>query len=206
VFDLARRQRRIGAVAGSRRYSAAVAQYVALLRGINVGGNNIIKMADLKGCFEAHGFGSVATYIQSGNVLFEADERGPAALSEGIEAALSERFGYQARVVLRSHAQMRAVVADAPPGFGDQPELYRYDVVFLREPLTAAEAMNELRTREGVDQAFAGDGVCYFSRLISRAAQSYLSRVIALPVYRSMTIRNWTTTARLLALLDARGG
>jgi uncharacterized protein (DUF1697 family) len=180
-------------------------QYVALLRGINVGGNNLIKMAELKRCFEAGGFGHVATYIQSGNVLFEAAEEGSASLAARIEAALLAPFGYQARIVLRSHAQMRAIVADAPPGFGGQPDLYRYDVVFLREPLTAAEAMKDLKTREGVDQAFAGDGVCYFSRLASRAAQSYLSRIIALPIYQSMTIRNWNTTTRLQALMDARG-
>jgi uncharacterized protein (DUF1697 family) len=181
-----------------------VTQYAALLRGINVGGNNVIKMAELKGCFEAGGFLNVATYIQSGNVLFEAGEQRPTDLAALIEEALARRFGYQALIVLRSHAQMRAIVARAPAGFGGQPDLYRYDVVFLREPLTAAEAIEELKTREGVDQAFAGDGVCYFSRLISRAAQSYLSRVVALPVYRSMTIRNWNTTARLQALMDAR--
>jgi uncharacterized protein (DUF1697 family) len=179
-------------------------QYVALLRGINVGGNHLIKMADLKRCFEADGFGNVATYIQSGNVLFDASEESPASLSARIEAALLARFGYQARIVLRSHAQMRAIVADAPAGFGGQPDLYRYDVVFLREPLTVAEAMKELKTREGVDQAFAGDGVCYFSRLASRAAQSYLSRIIGLPIYQSLTIRNWNTTTRLRALMDAR--
>ena len=186
-----------------------MAQYAALLRGINVGGNNLIKMADLKRCFEELGLGDVTTYIQSGNVLFEAAEvlaygRGPADLSARIEEALSEWFGYRARIVLRSHGQMRAIVADAPAGFGSQPDRYRYDVVFLRAPLTAAEAMQDLRTREGVDQAFAGDGVCYFSRLISRAAQSYLSRIVALPVYQSMTIRNWNTTVNLRALMDAR--
>jgi uncharacterized protein (DUF1697 family) len=106
--------------------------------------------------------------------------------------------------VLRSHAQMRAVVADAPSGFGSQPDEYRYDVLFLREPLTAAETMKDLRTREGVDQAFAGAGVCYFSRLTSRATQSYISRLVALPVYQHMTIRTWNTTVKVLALMDAR--
>jgi uncharacterized protein (DUF1697 family) len=181
-----------------------MAQYVALLRGINVGGNNIIKMAELKLCFEAQGLVSVATYIQSGNVLFEAGDEPPAGLSARIEKALATRFGYQARIVLRSGDQMRAIVADAPDGFGSQPGDYRYDVVFLREPLTAAEAMKDLKTKEGVDQAFAGQGVCYFSRLISRATQSYLSKIIALPVYQSMTIRNWNTTARLTGQMDAR--
>jgi uncharacterized protein (DUF1697 family) len=182
-----------------------MAQYVALLRGINVGGNNLIKMADLKACFESQGFGNVATYIQSGNVLFEADEERPAGLAARIEQALLERFGYQARIVLRSRAQLRATVSGAPDGFGSQPEQYRYDVLFLREPLTVAEAMRELQTREGVDQAFAGDGVCYFQRLISRAAQSYLTRIIGQPVYQNMTIRNWNTTIKLQALMDARG-
>jgi uncharacterized protein (DUF1697 family) len=182
-----------------------MAQYVALLRGINVGGNNRITMPELRRCFEALGFGDVATYIQSGNVLFEATERRPADLAVQIEEALAERFGYPARIALRSHGRMRAVVAGAPAGFGGRPDRYRYDVVFLREPLTAAEAMRDLRTRVGVDEAFAGDGVWYFARLASRASQSYLSRIVALPVYQSMTIRNWNTTVRLLALLDARG-
>ena len=183
-----------------------MARYVALLRGINVGGNNVIRMADLKRCFEGLGFGDVATYIQSGNVLFEADARAPAGLAAGVEAALSSTFGYHGRVVLRSHAQMRAIVAGAPAGFGSEPELYRYDVLYPREPLTAAEALKELKTREGVDRVFAGVGACYFSRLIARAGQSYLSRVAGLPVYQSLTIRNWNTTVKLLELMDARGG
>ena len=181
-----------------------MAQYVALLRGINVGGNNIIPMADLKRCFEAQGFLDVATYIQSGNVLFEAGAEQPASLSARIEAALQARFNYDGRTVLRSHAQMQAFVAKAPAGFGSQPDQYRYDVLFLREPLSVAEAMRELKPREGVDQAFAGDGVCYFSRLISRATQSNLRLIVMRPVYQNMTIRNWNTTAKLTALMDAR--
>ena len=177
-------------------------RYVALLRGINVGGNNIIKMSDLKSTFAALGFGDVVTYIQSGNVVFDAAEQPPAELAERIETALSERFGYQSRIVLRAHDQLRAIVGGAPPGFGSQPDMYRYDAVFLREPVTAAQAMTELRTREGVDQAYAGEGVCYFTRLISRASQSYLSRIISMPSYRSMTIRNWNTTVKLLALME----
>ena len=178
--------------------------YVALLRGINVGGNNLIKMPDLRRCFEDLGLGSVATYIQSGNVLFEATEQPRDRLVARIESALSERFSYQARLVLRSHLQLRAIVENAPDGFGTQPDLYRYDVLFLREPLTAEETLRDVRTREGVDQAYPGNGVCYFARLSSRATQSYLSRVASLPVYQRMTIRNWNTTFKLLALLDAR--
>ena len=177
--------------------------YVALLRGINVGGNNVIKMADLRRVFEDLGFADVGTYIQSGNVLFTSAERDQAALAARIEQTLAATFGYQGWIVLRSRAQMRAVVDDAPAGFGAEPDRYRYDALFLREPLTVAEAMKKLKTREGVDQAFPGDGVCYFSRLIERISQTYLTKVIGLPVYRSMTIRNWNTTVKLRTLLDA---
>jgi uncharacterized protein (DUF1697 family) len=183
-----------------------MAQFVALLRGINVGGNNLIKMAELKKCFEAEGFGNVATYIQSGNVLFEAKERSHASLTSRVEEALARAFGYKSWVALRSRKQLQAIVEGAPRGFGVEPASYLCDVIFLRAQVAAAEAITDVKTREGVDQAFAGDGVLYFSRLRSKATQSYLSRIIALPVYKSMTIRNWNTTTRLLGLMDARDG
>ena len=175
-------------------------QYVALLRGINVGGKNLIKMAELKLCFEAQGLENVVTYIQSGNVLFRADKTA-AVLTPLIEKTLSETFGYQASVVLRSSKQMRSIVERAPAGFGDEPDEYRYDVIFLKEPLTAAAAIQSVPTREGVDEAHAGTGVLYFSRLISKAAQSQMNRIISLPIYKSMTIRNWNTTTRLLGMM-----
>lgn len=178
-------------------------QYVALLRGINVGGKNIIKMAELRACFEARGFSNVRTYIQSGNVLFYADGLDWAALTGQIEDALSKTFDYSSRVVVRSEEEMKATVAQAPQGFGSDPATYRYDVLFLKEPLTAAEAMTDISVREGVDQAFAGDGVLYFTRLISRASQSHLTRIIGLPIYQSITIRNWNTTTKLLNMMDA---
>jgi uncharacterized protein (DUF1697 family) len=178
-------------------------RFVALLRGINVGGNNLIKMTALKASFEALGFADVATYIASGNVLFTAREAGAAKLALHIEAALATTFNYQASLVLRSHKEMQAVVANAPAGFGTKPDKYRYDVIFLKAPLTAAAAMKDLPTRPGVDQASAGRGVLYFSRLASKATQSRLSKVVSMPMYKSMTIRNWNTTVALLRLLEA---
>jgi len=176
--------------------------FVALLRGINVGGKNVIKMADLAACFQAQDFTNVRTYIQSGNVIFSADETDQSRLAGRLEAALSKAFHYEASVVLRSVEQMRDIIAHAPQGFGSQPATYRSDVIFLKEPLTSAEAMQVVRTKEGVDQAFAGDGVLYFSRLISKASQSHLTRIIALPIYQQMTIRNWNTSTRLLSLME----
>lgn len=181
-------------------------QYVALLRGINVGGKNIIKMTDLKACFEGLGFKDVRTYIQSGNVLFRAAGASKARLTKEIEDTLSKQFNYKSRVVVCSHKQMKDIVAQAPEGFGSDPAGYRYDVIFLKEPLTAARAMQSVATKEGVDQAFTGKDVLYFSRLISKAAQSRLTRIITMPIYQSMTIRNWNTTTKLLGMMDSAEG
>ena len=178
---------------------------LALLRGINVGGGNIIKMADLKACFEASKFENVATYIQSGNVLFESAETEQGKLISKIEKALSTTFiPYKARIVLRSHAALRQIVREAPKGFGRKPQKFRYDVIYLKEPMTAGEAMTSVTARPGVDVVAMGSDVLYFSRLIAKAAQSHLARIVSLPVYQHMTIRNWNTTSKLLALMDAR--
>lgn len=179
-------------------------QYVALLRGINVGGKNLIKMTALKACLEADGFRDVATYIQSGNVLFTADRSEAANLSGRLAKVLAARFAYRATVAVRSQKQLAEIVNSAPEGFGASPARYRYDVIFLLEPLTASAALKGVPQKEGVDEAHAGKGVLYFSRLIAKATQSRLSRVASLPIYQSMTIRNWNTTTKLLALMDAR--
>ena len=97
---------------------------------------------------------------------------------------------------------MRAIVDRAPTGFGNDPARYRYDVIFLKAPLTARTAMRSVLTKEGVDRAHEGPGVVYFSRLTSRAAQSRLSRIVSTPVYRNMTIRNWNTTTKLLGMME----
>jgi uncharacterized protein (DUF1697 family) len=180
--------------------------YVALLRGINVGGKNLIRMPALKAAFEAGGFEDVATYIQSGNVLFRSASAGSSLLARRIEEMLSAAFDYRASVVVRSHAQIRAVVEGAPNGFGADPATFRYDVIFLKEPLTAKAALKTVSTREDVDEVAAGRGVLYWSRLISRVTQSHISRFASIPIYQSMTIRNWNTTTALLRKLDEVSG
>ena len=177
--------------------------YVALLRGINVGGNNLIRMPALKACVEGEGFLDVATYIQSGNVLFRAGGANRQELTAQLEKALSKTFAYQARVVVRSLDEMRTIVDKAPKGFGRQPADYRYDVIFLKHPLTAGEARKSVSTNPDVDRVFEGEGVLYFSRLISKATQSRMGRVVGTPAYENMTIRNWNTTTKLLAMMES---
>jgi uncharacterized protein (DUF1697 family) len=179
-------------------------RYVALLRGINVGGRNLVAMADLRDAFEAAGHGAVRTYIQSGNVLFESDTP-RTALAADLEVMLERRFGVPLVVVVRSLAQLRNVVQNAPDGFGTQPDTYHSDVVFLKEPLTSRQAMRVVDLREGVDRAWPGRGVVYFARLSARRQQSRMSRVVGTPEYQQMTIRSWSTTTKLLDLARRDG-
>ncbi len=175
-------------------------RYLALLRGINVGGKNKVRMAELREAVEAIGHTEVATYIQSGNVLFRAPRQPRAELAARLESELSRRFGIELKVVVVTAAELRRVVEEAPDGFG--AETHRCDVIFLRKPLTVKKAMAVLETKEGVDEAWAGPGVVYFARLDARASSSRLGRVAARPEYKEMTIRSWRTTEKLLALMQ----
>jgi uncharacterized protein (DUF1697 family) len=175
-----------------------------LLRGINVGGKNLIPMPALKACFEDAGFTDVSTYIQSGNVLFSAPATSATTLTERTERIIRTTFAhYDASVILRSKAQMVKVLADAPTGFGAEPDAYRYDAIFLKAPLTSKAAIKEVEMKEGVDQCWAGAGILYFSRTVDRITSSRINRIVGRPIYQQMTIRNWNTTTKLAALLDA---
>jgi uncharacterized protein (DUF1697 family) len=176
-------------------------KYVALLRGINVGGRNIIKMAALKGCLEQHGLRNVATLIQSGNVIFECDERSAGKLTTRIEGALSKMFDYDSRVVLRSRAQLQAVVAGVPREWKTRTDL-RCNVAFLREPVTARHAIAHVEVQPQVDSVQQGKGVLYLSTLMSGLKKSRFTKVIGKSVYQHMTIRNYHTCQKLLALME----
>jgi len=175
--------------------------HVALLRGINVGGKNRIPMADLRESFTEHGLDQVATYIASGNVLF-ASKKERATLEREIETMLEDRFGISIVTVVRSHGELRDVVGKAPTGFGGDD--HHSDIIFLKDPLTPADAMGVVELREGVDQAWLGKGVIYFARLSARRTQSKMSKIVGTPEYQKMTIRSWSTTTKLLGLLDER--
>ena len=179
-----------------------MATHIALLRGINVGGNNKVPMAELREVVASLGHTGVSTYIQSGNVLFTSPDTRQAGLTQRIEEMLAATFGYQATVVVRNRAQMRAVVEHAPKGFGTEPATYRYDAIFLKPPLTSKVAMKSVPTKPGVDEAHAGTGVLYFSRLIEKATQSRLNKIVSSPIYPNVTIRNWNTTTKLLSMMN----
>ena len=107
--------------------------YLALLRGINVGGKNKVPMAELKACFEELGCENVQTYIASGNVLFESSKSSP-ELTEEIQEALPKRFRLDSeliKILVLSRDQLQKVIDQAPKGFGTEPGKYHSDAIFL---------------------------------------------------------------------------
>ena len=178
--------------------------YVVLLRGINVGGKNKIAMAGLKRLLEEMGFESVATYIQSGNVMLRS-RLSAKTIAQRIEQRLDAAFKLDSsliKVVALSRDQLQAVVDNRPKGFGDQPGKYHSDAIFLMG-IDAAEAMPAFSPLEGVDTIWPGDGVIYSQRLSAKRTKSRLNRMMASPLYQSMTIRSWGTTMKLLEMVSA---
>jgi len=176
--------------------------YVVFIRGINVGGKNIVSMAGLRTCLEKQGFSNVSTYIASGNVILRSGQRADQVKAQ-IEAALPENFKLHDELIkvwVLTHQQLQAVIDNKPEGFGEQPEMYHSDAIFLIG-IDAAQAMSAFDPREGVDKVWPGDGVIYSQRLSSQRTKSRLNKIMVTPLYKSMTIRNWNTTTKLLEIL-----
>jgi uncharacterized protein (DUF1697 family) len=173
--------------------------YLVLLRGINVGGKNPVPMATLRKLLEELGYSNVSTYIASGNVILDSNQR-PARIKAEIEEALPRAFKLHSEVVnvlVLSRDQLEAIVANKPAGFGDRPGEFHSDAIFLMD-VTADEAIKVFDPREGIDTVWPGDGVIYSQRVTELRNKSRLSRAISTPAYKSMTIRSWQTTMALL--------
>lgn len=178
--------------------------YVALLRGINVGGRNQVGMPVLVECFEEAGYLNVRTHLQSGNVLFDTAPTGRATLEAELDSLLSERFNFSIPTVVRSKDDLAETVANAPRGH-DSADL-RSEVFFLKQPLTVESAMQQMpELREGVDSIAPGIDVLYFSRVVAQARKTRITRFMSLPIFQQMTVRSWRTTTRLLELSDSTG-
>ena len=179
-------------------------RYLVLLRGINVGGRNKVPMAALRDLLESHGHTKVSTYIASGNVILSSDQSA-AAIKRELEEALPKTFKLDSEliaVLVLTRAQLRAVVRDRPKGFGDKPDTYNSDAVFLMG-IDAPTAMKVFDPRPGVDEVWPGKGVIYSQRLTAHRTKSRLGKIVGTPAYKSMTIRSWATTLALLERMEA---
>lgn len=180
-------------------------RYVVLLRGINVGGKNTLAMRALKECLEELGCENVATYINSGNVVLDSTKSAKAIAAE-IEKVLPAKFKLDSeliKVLALPKATYKAMIAERPKGFGDEPGKYHSDAIFLMEGLSLKDAVGAFDPREGVDTMWPGKDVIYHQRLSAERTKTRLNKMMGSQAYKSMTIRNWATTLKLAEMLDA---
>jgi uncharacterized protein (DUF1697 family) len=104
------------------------------------------------------------------------------------------------KVLMLTRNQLQAIIDNKPEGFGEQPEKYHSDALFLMG-IDSASVMPLFNPREGVDKVWPGDGVIYSQRLSSQRTRSRLNIIMTTPAYKSMTIRSWSTTTKLLEIL-----
>jgi uncharacterized protein (DUF1697 family) len=172
--------------------------YVALLRGVNVGGITI-KSAELAELFRSLGFGGVRTVLASGNVVFESDETDAAALKHRIEQALRERFGYDAWIVLVTREKLAEIVAAFP--FDAEREGWHPYVLFGSDPEHLAELVAMAPELDPAEEIIAGgDGVLYWQLNIAvGSTNTKLAKLSAKARFKPTTTnRNLRTLRKLL--------
>ena len=184
--------------------------HVALLRGVNVGGRNKVAMADLRKVVESLGHGEVATYIQSGNVVFTSNQTDTTAIAGELGRALEETLGVRSRVVVLSRAELAKVVADNPFPDEANPRLlhaiFRGAKLGAQETAAVAAAPRPAPGQGGPDPATGGGRPVYLRTpdgLGRSELAAQLTRASSGAQDRGGTARNWATVTKLLAMLDA---
>jgi uncharacterized protein (DUF1697 family) len=178
---------------------------VSLLRGVNVGGHNIIRMEALRSLYESLGFIGATTYVQSGNVVFRSRARDLSGVGKRIEAAIERTFGFRPDVILRTAAELRDVVVRNPFAGRDGIEPNKLLVTFLggTPAPDAGEKLAAIRT-DGEELRLSGRELfVYFPNGMGRSKLSpgHFERLLKTPG----TGRNWNTVVRLLEMAEATG-
>ena len=174
--------------------------FVALLRGVNVGGNNMISMRSLKESFETMGFSNVSTYINSGNIIFQSKEDDPRKLERKIEQMLSSDYQLDSKVVLRSLSEMEKLVKALPQSWNDDSD-WRYNVIFLRHSIDSEKILAELPANSDIEQLLYRPGALLWSTQVTALTRSKVAKLTSRKIYQDMTIRNLNTTRKLHDLM-----
>ncbi len=175
--------------------------YIALLRGVNVGGNAMIKMAELKTCLDIAGLHDVQTYIQSGNIIFSSEQTDTIKLAASIEKAIKQQFKLTVSVVVISDDKYRGVIKNVPKGWGEDPE-WKYNLIFLLPPYDTKQIMRDIgQPKPDIETLTPGKGVIYQAISIKMFGRTTSGKLASNPVYKRMTIRNHRTGAKILELL-----
>jgi uncharacterized protein (DUF1697 family) len=175
--------------------------YIALIRGINVGGNKMLKMAGVKSAFEELGLQNVRTHLQSGNVVFQSDSKDRVRLGKDLEAAL----GIEAKIILRTAAELRKAIAANPLPEDAEREPSHFIVTFLSAKPTAA-AMKALRDGYSGPEKMELLGAELYIHYGDGMGRSKLTNaLIERKLGVSGTARNWNTVTRLMEMADEMG-
>ena len=179
-----------------------MARHVVLLRGINIGPRNRVAMPALREALEEAGFTDVQTYLQSGNVVVESRAK-PETVRKKVEQLIAERFGLEIAVVVRTKAELAAVVKRNPHAkVATNPKAYQ--VTFLEKKLPA-KTVRELEQSAAADERVVVSGREVYAWHPQTIARSKLwSKLAGQGLGVVATSRNWTTVEALLELADSR--
>lgn len=178
-----------------------MARYIALLRGINVGGNKKVPMAQLRALMEGLGYTDVATLLQSGNAVFTSKEKSPAKVVKQLEAAIAKEFGFEVSVILRTRDELAAAI-DANPLPGADEEPSKFLVTFLSD-VPDKKRLQAIDPAAYLPDEFRVVGRELYARFPHGMGNSKLAAVLTGPKLGvTPTGRNWNTVKKLLELAD----
>jgi uncharacterized protein (DUF1697 family) len=174
--------------------------FVALLRGVNVGGNNMISMRELKESFQEMGFEHVTTYINSGNIIFVTKEVDARKLETKIEHMLAKEYDLDSKVVIRSLSEMEELVNNLPRSWKGDAD-WRYNVIFLRHTIDSEAIMEDLPTKSEIEEVIYHPGALMWSARLSDINRTKWAKFATQKRYRDTTVRNLNTTKKLYELM-----
>ena len=177
--------------------------YIALLRGINVGGNNKIDMKLLKQTFEQVGMNDVVTYINTGNIIFSYSGISKNELSRILEEAIHHDFGLPIKVVIRSVEDVREIINAIPDTWKNDKEMSS-DVLFLWDAIDDESVIENLDIKPKIDTVKYVPGAILWSVDKKNVTKSGKSKIVGSKIYKQVTIRNVNTTRKIYELMQAQ--
>jgi len=174
--------------------------YLALLRGINVGGNNKVDMKKLKTTFESLGYTNVVTYINSGNIIFEDSSKEKGRLAGVIEDAIKRDFQLDIKVLLKSFEEIELICKQLPDTWV-KDEVMRTDIMFLWEDFNSPEILQHLKINP-VDNVKYAPGAVLWNVEYADYTKSGISKLAGTEIFRNMTVRNVNTVRKLYKIME----
>ncbi len=175
-------------------------QYLALLRGVNVGGKAMIKMAVLKESLEKDGFTEVSTYIQSGNVFVDSPDNSTDQVAAKLARSIEQNFGLDVKVAVFTKPEWAKIIDGAPNWWG-QDQAWKHNLLILLRPYNMDEVVTAVGVlKPDIEAMEAGEGVLYQSMSLKLFGRTTTGKLASSPIYKQMTIRNFNTATKLLAL------